>query len=366
MKGSIKVARVAGIDIGIHWTFWLLIGFFVFISVKDGASSLETLRVVAFIFALFTCVVLHELGHALTAKRFGIQTRDITLLPIGGLARLESIPERPSQELLIAIAGPLVNVVIAGGLVVLILAMGVTLEAPSEPGRGLMFQSLLVNLAFVNVLLVAFNMLPAFPMDGGRVLRAILATRLSFEKATDIAAKVGGVMAFLFAGIALVSWNPVLLFIALFVFIGGQAENRATHTRSVLRGLRVRDAMLTELRTLRPGDSLGSAVDLLLAGSQQDFPVLDHDRVVGLLTRDRLLRALAQGSTGQTIESAMDNSARGIDADTLLIEAMEQLNQGAPAAPVLEHGELVGLLTTENVGELLMLREAGVNARRPG
>lgn len=365
MKGSVRIARVAGIDIGVHWTFWLLIAFFVFHSVSAGADVVQTFRVVAYVMALFLCVVLHELGHALTARRFGVQTKDITLLPIGGMARLNRIPDKPIEELLIAVAGPLVNVVIAAMLAVVIVALGIPVEISTAPGGGMMFSSILVNLAFVNVFLVVFNMLPAFPMDGGRVLRSLLAMGMAFDKATDIAARVGGVMAFLFAALALVTWNPILFFIALFVFIGGQAESHAAQTRYALKGLRVRDAMMTEFHTLTRDQPLSDAIDLLLAGSQQDFPVLDGDRIAGVLTRKALLSAVKHRGLEQSVGEAMDPSAQAIDAQAPLGAVLERLQGGGASLPVLDQGRLVGLLSAENIGELLLLRDAGLSAHRP-
>ncbi len=368
LRGSLRVVRVAGIDIGIHWTFWLLIAFLVFYTISRGGSAADAAQLVVFVFALFVCVVLHELGHALMARRFGVRTRDITLLPIGGMARLERMPERPVHELLIAVAGPAVNVVIAGVLLVLILALGIGLG--TTPGQQtqkgvLPDMPFLWNLASVNIFLVLFNMLPAFPMDGGRVLRALLATQMSYARATDIAAKVGAVMAVLFVGLALFTGNLVLGLIAVFVFLGGQAENRAAQTKSALQGLFVSDAMVSEFRVLESEATLDDAVAALLAGSQQDFPVVRGGTLVGMLYRVALVRAMAEGHAGdRRIGQIMDDRGPTLSPDDPLQDAIGRLQDSRTTIPVLEGGRLVGILTSENVGELIMVRGAIAHAGR--
>ena len=266
MKWSIKLGTFAGIGVYMHWTFLLLVGWIFFMHLGRGQSTAQAAAGVGFIHALFLCVVLHEFGHALTARRYGVKTRDITLLPIGGVARLERIPEKPTQEFWVAIAGPAVNVVIAVALFVVIIAfaqLGELFEVQLLKG------SFLVRLMWVNLFLVAFNLLPAFPMDGGRVLRALLATQLGRRRATAIAASVGQGMAIIF-GIVGFLYNPMLIFIAIFVYLGAQAEAGMVEMQSALAGLRVSDAMMTRFRTLTPEDSLEVAVKELLAGAQQD------------------------------------------------------------------------------------------------
>jgi Zn-dependent protease len=240
MKWSWKLAEIAGIGVFMHWTFLILIGWIVMVQVQHGADARGVAIAVAFVLSVFACVVLHEFGHALTARRYGIRTRSITLLPIGGVAQLERMPDDPQQELWVALAGPAVNVAIAGALFAILAPLGQlpALTTPSLVGSGF-FGDLLI----VNVILVLFNLLPAFPMDGGRVLRALLAHRLDYSRATQIAATVGQGMAILF-GLAGLLFNPFLLFIALFVFLGAQAEAQATQMRWALRGVLVRDAMM--------------------------------------------------------------------------------------------------------------------------
>jgi Zn-dependent protease len=354
MKWSLKIGHVAGIGIYVHWTFLLLIGWILFAHLGQGHSLDVALKGVGFILALFTCVVLHELGHALTAKRYNIMTRDITLLPIGGVARLERLPEQPWREFVVAIAGPAVNVVIAAILFALIVTLKGLQEITSVAWlRG----DFLVRLMWVNVFLVGFNLLPAFPMDGGRIQRAALAARMGRQRATEIAASVGQAMAILF-GIFGFMFNPFLIFIAIFVFLGAQAEAQMVTASTAMKGLRVRDAMLTRYRTLEVEDPLSKAVEELLAGSQQDFPVMKGDRVAGVLRRNDLVKALstnARGSVGDT----MSRDCLSVDANELLDEALARLReQSCATAPVLQDGGLVGLLTLENIGELVMINSA--------
>jgi Zn-dependent protease/predicted transcriptional regulator len=355
MRGSFHIGRLAGIDLYLHWTFMLLlVGAFIFY-LLSGFDITIALAGVGLIAAVFVCVVLHELGHALSARRYGVPTRDITLYPIGGVARLQRIPERPSQELVVALAGPAVNVVIAGVLAVLIFATGQTFM----PGQGLLapHEMFVQNLFWINVILVGFNMLPAFPMDGGRVLRALLAMRMDYVRATQVAAGIGQGMAILFAFLAIFTFNPFLLFIALFVYLGAQQEASFALMRTAIEGLPVRSAMLTQFNTLHPWDTLEEAVRLLLAGSDQDFPVVDSGRMVGVLTRKRLMRALAEGDERATrIQHVMEATCAAADVGEMLDSVFLRMQEEECAVlPVVSNGKLVGVLTAENVGELVMV-----------
>ncbi len=352
MRWSFRLGTVAGIPLYVHATFPLLLAWVVFLHARQGASLAATLRGLLFVLALFACVVLHEFGHALTARRYGIVTRDITLLPIGGVARLTRMPREPGQELRVALAGPAVNVAIALVLWAL-LALNGGGVAPLQLGvaDGPFLQRLLV----VNVSLAVFNLLPAFPMDGGRVLRALLATRLTYVRATRIAATAGQGMALLFGFVGLMA-NPLLLFIALFVWIGASQEAAAVEMGSSLAGVPVRSAMLTEFRVLHPEDTLQQAVALILAGSQQDFPVVDQDRVVGLLLRGELIAALSRLGTAASVGSVMRTDFETATSEEALDAALPRLRTGPGPMPVLEGERLVGLVTSENVGEFLAIQ----------
>ncbi len=317
---------------------------------------------VAFILTLFACVVVHEFGHALTARKYGIRTRDITLLPIGGVARLERMPDDPIQELWVALAGPAVNVVIAAGLYA---ALFVTGGPQPLDGVSVTQGPFLERIMIVNVFLAVFNLLPAFPMDGGRVLRAVLATRMEYTRATQAAASVGQGMAVLFGFIGFFS-NPFLLFIALFVWIGAEQEASLVQLKSALGGIPVRRAMITDFQTLAPTDPLARAVELLLRGSQKDFPVEEDGRVVGVVTLTDLSRALAEHGPQAAVVTAMRNDHQTVEASEMLEIALARLQTcHCRTLPVTRGGQLAGLLTMDNVGEFLAI-QAAMDGRTAG
>src|SRR5437870_1945688 len=353
MGWSIPIFRVAGIQLRIHITFLLLIAWLAFGYYAQGGSAVAASRVI-FVLLLFLCVVLHEFGHAFAARAFGINTPDITLLPIGGVARLERMPEEPVQELIIAVAGPAVNVIIAICFYLVIGTRGLL-----EPGT-VQGGDLIAQLLTINVVLVLFNMLPAFPMDGGRVLRALLATRLSYARATQIAASIGQGCAFVFGFIGLL-WNPFLIFIALFVYIGASQEAALAQMRDVSRRFPVSSAMVREFRSLPESATLEEAVDALLATSQHDFPVLNEaGKVAGILTRHDLIAALRKNDPAIRVGDVMRRDIPTVTTGTRFEEAFRIMQEcNCPAVPVLDSMKrLVGLLTPENVSELMMVQSA--------
>jgi Zn-dependent protease len=358
MSWSWKLCRVAGIPIYVHWTFVILIVSIVLGYWLQSNSLMTALEGGGFVLSLFGCVVLHELGHALAARRFGVATTDITLLPIGGVARLQRIPERPIQELIIALAGPAVNVVIVG---LLFFVFQVRFPGDAGDPQHLVQARFWPKILEVNAFLAGFNMLPAFPMDGGRVLRALLAMRLPYARATRLAASIGQFMAIGFGLLGLCGGPPLLLLIALFVWIGAEAEAAQVEERIALKDVPVRTAMLTEYHTLMPMDSLGHAADLLLAGTQHDFPIVsvaDHS-FQGLLTRSDLMTGLARGGRDALAGDYAKIGIPSVEASSPLVAAIARLREGqGPCLQVVDQGETVGLLTLENVGEFLMVREA--------
>jgi Zn-dependent protease len=361
MKWSWKIARVAGIDVKIHATFLLII---IWIGVSYYMTS-GTLAAAAngiiFLLALFLCVVLHEFGHALVARRYGIQTADITLLPIGGVARLERMPEKPDEELRVALAGPAVNLIIAAVLAVVLYATG------SLQGLTSLTQtsgSLLQRLLPVNLFLALFNLIPAFPMDGGRVARALLAKRMEYTQATQVAATLGQVIAFIFGLIGLFS-NPFLVFIALFIYMGAAQEASMVQVKSALEGIPVSKAMLTEFHTLNEGEPLSRAVELMMSGSQHEFPVLSGERVVGVLTRKGLIDGLKRLGQAAPVSGAMDCGFESVDINAMLEEVSRKLQtRECHTMPVVHNDQLVGLVTMENIGEFMLIRAALEKATR--
>ena len=360
MKWSTKIGTFAGIGVYVHATFFILIAWIGYVHWQAGRSLGGAIAGVAFVLALFACVVLHEFGHALTARRYGIKTRDITLLPIGGLARLERMPDNPREELRVALAGPAVNVVIAAALFVYLQATSTFAPIGTIT---LVSGSFVERLMLVNASLVAFNMLPAFPMDGGRVLRALLAIRMDYTRATQIAATIGQGMAFLFGLIGLFV-NPFLLFIALFVWIGAGQEAAMTQMRTAMGGIPLERAMITDFRTLAPTDSLAYAAELLLSGTQQDFPVVDGGALVGILTRGDLVQGLARQEQRSPVAGVMRRDFVTADALDMLDVAFQRLQgHDCRTIPVVRHGRLIGLLTMDNLGEFLSV-QAALGGRR--
>jgi Zn-dependent protease/CBS domain-containing protein len=357
--GSLRVAVVGGIPIRIHLTFLLLLAWVGFAGAETGKGN--AFASIVFVVLLFACVVLHELSHAMVAKRFGIHTLSITLYPIGGVALLEK-PAPPRQEFWIAIAGPLMNLLIAG-----LIAAGLTLShvrgglQPSQSASGMV-----ADLLWANLILGAFNMIPAFPMDGGRVLRSIIAHFTDEVRATEIAATIGQLLALAFGVYALMQGQFLLLLVAAFVYFGAGQEANAFRTRALVVGHKVREAMMTEVRTIDTGHTLREAAKILLSGSQHDFPVMNGDEVAGLLSREALMRGIATEEDNSYVTAIMDREFPRTIPDADLETVLTSLGR---AGSVLVLGKeasgreyLVGMLTQENAIEFLMLKQ--LTARR--
>ncbi len=361
MKWSWKIGEFAGIGVYIHATFMLIIAWVVLIYWRQGHDLATTIAGIIFVLAIFGCVVLHEFGHALTAKKYGIKTRDITLLPIGGVARLERMPDVPLQELWVALAGPAVNIVIAAVVYIWIQFTGglTPIEELSVTGG-----SFAERLMIVNIFLVVFNMIPAFPMDGGRVLRAILAMRMNYSNATQIAATIGQGIALLF-GFAGLFTNPFLIFIALFVWIGAAQEASMTKIKSALGGIPVTQAVLSDYKTVSTEDTLQHLVDLTMSGSQQDFPVLDGTKLVGMVTHKDLILALSEKNSGTSVSEIMRTEFPVVEPSEMLEIAFLKLQTSdCHTVPVLHNGRLTGLLTMDNVGEFMRIQAALSSSQR--
>lgn len=356
MKWSLNLGRISGIKILVHWTFLILIGWIVFSEMQRGSDLSATLWSVGFVMTIFVCVVLHELGHALTAKRYGVNTKMITLLPIGGVASLERIPENPKQELMIAVAGPAVNVVIA---LVLWLILPPMREMPDEEFFSRITPAnFLYLLFFVNLMLVIFNAIPAFPMDGGRVLRALLAFKLGRVRATQIAANLGQMLAIFFVFIGFF-YNPFLILIGIFVFFGAWSENIMVQHLDFLRGHLVREGMMTNFVTLAPTETVRDALGKLLKGSEHDFVVEQDGQVVGTLTRMQLIQAVKDERIENPVSEIMTQEVRAFSVHDKLAEAYTELQKTkAPLFPVLEDGRLAGVINSDNINEFILIKSA--------
>ncbi len=353
MSWSYPVGRLFGSELRVHATFLLLLAW-VGISAWTAEGPGAAVGSVLFILALFACVVAHEFGHALMARRYGIRTPRITLLPIGGVAQLERLPTDPRQEIAVALAGPLVNVVI---FVVIALLGGVAPGMAELETLDGSITDFTTQLAAVNLFLAVFNLIPAFPMDGGRVLRALLAIWMDRARATQVAAGLGQAVAVAFALFGLLSGNLILMLIALFVFAAATAESAHEQLRAVAQDLRARDAMITQFTTLAPGDGLMAMSAGLLRTTQHEFPVVDASgALLGFVTRDAIFQAAA--GDGRVI--AADVMARQISSVPLeapLIGVLDELGEAEhPAVAVTDRGgNFLGYITRENIGELMVL-----------
>jgi Zn-dependent protease/CBS domain-containing protein len=359
MRWSINLGSIAGTSVRIHLTFVL---FLLWIGVSQyrlegAAAAWDTL---AFISLLFFCVVLHEFGHILMARRFGIKTSDVTLFPIGGIANMERIPEKPSQELLVAIAGPTVNLAIAAGLLV---ALGSTITAEDLVQLDIAGSSLVMRLAAANLILMGFNLIPAFPMDGGRVLRALLAMRMRYTDATRTAATIGQGFAFILGFLGFIS-NPVLIFIAIFIYIAAGAEADAVSIRDIAHDLTVEDAIITSIVAIPENARIGDAVEHLLNTAMTDFPVVDQSgRPSGIVTRGAIVAALKEHGETFPVINMMGAADAVIREKHNLSKALDLF--GTTLSPVLivtnDVGEVTGLLSRAAINDVAMIRSLRPN-----
>ena len=351
---ALRIATVAGIPIRLHFTFLLFL-LWIGLAGPHGAGGLSLL----YVLAVFLCIVLHELGHSVVAIRYGIPVADITLYPIGGVARIEKRPTA-RQELWIAVAGPAVNVVIAAILFAVLAVQGGPTLTAAAVSQGVGLNGFLAKVLVTNIALVAFNLIPAFPMDGGRVLRAVLALYLPPERATAIAAGIGQSIAIIVGIGAILTHQWFYMFIAFFVYIGAGQEAFAYKQAALVEGVPVRKAMMTDVRTLTVGNTLKEAADVLLDTAQHDFPVLHGDLVQGVLTRNGLLRGLAEVGPAGYVAGAMSREYASAGPDDDLSEALPALQ--AQPGPLLimdpaQPGRLLGIVTSENMQEYFAVKQ---------
>jgi Zn-dependent protease/CBS domain-containing protein len=354
--GTIKAFRFFGVPVRLHFTFVLLV-VSVAVSVLGSAQSNSSYAI--FLVGSLVSVLLHELGHALMASRFGIRTTEIVMFPIGGLSRMDR-PLPPTAEICVALAGPVVNLLLAGGIFAYMFATHeaafVKVHDLLQPGG----QSALALLLYGNILLAGFNLLPAFPMDGGRILRALLSYIRPEEEATRTAAWMGRMLAISMGLYGLLAGQFMLVFFALFIYLGAAQESVAALGRSLTHGIPIRAAMITEFHTLEHHSTIRDAANLLLSTSQQDFPIVHGTQVVGLLGRKLLIRAIASEGPDAYVAGAMDREFLALEPNADLAEVLPLMAQAGQCALVMEGGRLAGLLTTDNLSEFLLLRRFGM------
>ena len=359
MRWSFLIGRVAGTAIRIHVTFLLfllIIGIVVF---RQSGSN-AALDAVAFITLVFACIVLHEFGHILMARYFGIKTRDVTLFPIGGVANIERMPDKPYQELLVALAGPFVNFVIFS---IIFITLGRELDATQIENIGDPASSLAVRVASANLVLMIFNLLPAFPMDGGRVLRALLAMRIGKSKATRIAAAIGQALA-IFLGFMGFFGNPMLILIAIFIFIAAGSEAETATFHDATHDLTVRDAMILSPAPLRPQDTLREAINHLLSRADDDFAVVEKGNPeIGTVTRNKLLLALAAHDDGTPVSSVMRKAEHILHENEPLENALSIFERSDAQALIVKdkNDEISGLISRAAIAQAILIKTARPN-----
>lgn len=355
MKANLNLGSVFGIQIKVHWTFFFLILWIILSELKRGGNTESILFNVSLVLAVFICVVMHELGHALTAKRFGIDTKKIALLPIGGMATMDKIPESPKQELLVTLAGPLVNIIIALLLYFTIPVkelMYLNFTETIEILSSFSVQNFLFYLFIVNIALVIFNLIPAFPMDGGRVLRALLAIRMNRVKATQIASTMGQVIAVIFLLIGLL-YNPFLIFIALFIFLGAFGENQLVHHIELLKGHTVKDSLITLFTTFRKNDTIKDVIKSIIAGTETNFVVLENNTIKGILYYQDIIENAKKENT--LVKDVMNTSFKTFNSDDNLNEVYQLIHsQKNSFFPVLENNTLIGVIDSTNLNEFIL------------
>jgi Zn-dependent protease/predicted transcriptional regulator len=370
MRGAPRVARLFGIDVRVHFTFlfvlcWAAIEF----GYVHGARG--AIFGVIGVVLLFGCVTLHELGHSLVARRFGAAVREIVLLPIGGVARMSREPSRPLHELLIALAGPFVNLVIA---VVLASVLGARL-GPAIPDKDLLIaemgklgqNALLLWLLGANLALALFNMIPAFPMDGGRVLRALLSFGLGRQRATTIAAGIGQVLALAIAAYGLMGPNPFLLIVGIFVFFGAGQERLATRAQDLLSQLSAGEVCSSAALTLGPSDDLGDVVDHALRSSQALFPVVYGSDLLGVVLREDALAAAERLGLRGSVRQVLRRDLPVCEAATPLLEVRDRIIETGHPVVIVDGQRLVGILGAEDITRISLVSSRLVTAgiRRP-
>ena len=355
MKNSISLGKIVGINVFIHWTFLILLGWIVYVNYQIGTSSQGLMWSVLYVIAIFVCVTLHEYGHALMARKFNVGTRDITLYPIGGIASLERIPKDPRQELLVALAGPAVNVIIA---ILFIPFIGIPSVFDSAGFTQISSTNFLASLVSVNIWLVLFNMIPAFPMDGGRVFRALLALKMNRTKATKVAARLGQFLAMCFMVLGLYS-NPFLIVIGVFIFFSAQAEAKHAQTEQALEGNTLQKIIMVNYPVLTPDVFLREAIDITLTSQQKNFVVVQDNQILGTLSQANIIRALHEYGDDVRIEKVMDKNLLFLPVTAPIEMALQKMKQEDKSMIIVTNNGLnIGIVDSDNLIEFILLQQA--------
>jgi Zn-dependent protease len=355
-KWALYIGSLLGIKLFIHWSFLIILVWIFLMYFRMGHSISAGLDGVFFIIVLFACVIMHELGHALMAKRFKIITRDITLYPIGGIASLESIPEEPSQELKVTLAGPAVNVVIGISIWIYLKATNQIPDPETIRSGNVFTLPFAFSIMYANIVLAVFNLIPAFPMDGGRVLRSLLAMKMDPAKATEIAARLGQFLAiiFVFVGFFYDFW---LVFIGMFLFLGASSESRIVEIKNALEGIRVKDVIVTNFTSLTTDSTINEASKRLVSTNEKSFLVTKNDNVEGILNYKDIIEALHNGEGQKTVESYIQKEFRWIGYEDQLSDIFPLIRLGKQTIfPVKGNDKLIGVIYSENIDKWILLK----------
>lgn len=358
LRGSAALFSFRGIRVYVHWTFLILLAYISFTGYQAGNEPMAILSEMGLVLIVFVCVLLHEFGHALMAQRYGVGTKDITLLPIGGMANLKRMPEEPKQEFWITVAGPAVNLVIALLAFLTIAIIGLDVWTSDVVLNATSGTQVLLFVFAANLTLFLFNLIPAFPMDGGRILRSLLSMRMPRDRATRIAAGVGRFFSIAFVVFGLMNGQPFLALIGVFIYFAAGAETKMVEQQTALRGLRVRDVMRTQFWTMTTDSSVQQAVDALLAGGDKDLVLTTTEGAyVGVLTRRDLVEALSNSQQEHTLGSLSFSRPPAVAPGDAVNSAYTTLLTGQHALmPVMENDRILGVLERENLIEYLMVR----------
>lgn len=365
MKWSFKIGRLLGIELRVHLTFFLIVAWAAYVWGADAENQTQGAIYGAFIIImLFICVVIHEMAHSKMAQHFGAGVASITLLPIGGVSQLKSMPEEPKKELLVSVVGPLSNVVIAALLAVvwLLLPNRVSLTSMSADEllnflTSVSLQGFITYMLVINIMLALFNLVPAFPLDGGRVLRSILAMFMPSIQATRIAKTIGQGLALAFGVAGVFAQNPIWVVIAVFIFFGASQEGSGAEMKNILTRLTVRQALTGKHDVVKPDTPLGDVVNIALHSYQEDFPVLGNKgQLVGLLTRGNLLAGLHKLGSDAPVREVMEKEFPTVSPDADFAEVFEKMNESRlKAIPVVDNSYFLGIITLEHLSEVFNL-----------
>ncbi len=357
MKGSVNLLKVRDIAIRVHWSFIFLVAWILILQAVNRAPVSQTLWALLSVFAIFSCVVLHELGHALTAARYGIATRNILLLPVGGVANIARTPDNPKQEIAISIAGPLVNLLIAG------LLLPFTNDyTPFWKSTTVIYNVQPDNFVYylhtVNIILALFNLIPAFPMDGGRVLRGCLALCMNYSRATTIAAITGRVIAGIFIVTGLLTFNPVLAIIGAFIILAGASEERMSYLRTHIKNIALKDMVMRDFASLPAGAPLNKAAELLQHRHDKYFVLTDNQVPVGIINRAAMIKAMLSGKYEAYLTQLKTAPAYAIAEESDTTAAVEKLiRHSATIFPVTNAGKLSRVINLNAVMEHVLIHD---------